>query len=97
LAFYYSKCGKIILPRDETCGKNIRRMKLPVLKQATARGRTQNVGENRVLRKILVPEREEITGIWRKLYDELNNLYYSQKRRQNSRKQAHLKVSIQQT
>jgi len=70
---------------------------LPVLKQATARGRTQNVGENRVLRKILVPEREEITGIWRKLYDELNNLYYSQKRRQNSRKQAHLKVSIQQT
>jgi len=34
--------------------------------------------ENRVLRRIFGPKREEITGEWRKLHnEELNNLYSS--------------------
>ena len=34
--------------------------------------------ENRVLRRISGPKREEVTGEWRKLYnEELNNLYCS--------------------
>jgi hypothetical protein len=36
------------------------------------------VFENRVLREILGPEREEVTGEWRKPYTEkLNDLYFS--------------------
>jgi hypothetical protein len=32
--------------------------------------------ENRVLRRIFVPEREEVTGSWRKLHtEEFHNLY----------------------
>jgi hypothetical protein len=32
---------------------------------------------NRVLRKVFVPEREEVTGGWRKLHsEELHDLYY---------------------
>jgi hypothetical protein len=34
--------------------------------------------ENRVLRRIFGPERDEVTGEWRKLYnEELNYLYFS--------------------
>ena len=34
--------------------------------------------ENRVLREILGPERDEVTGEWRKLHnEELNDLYCS--------------------
>jgi hypothetical protein len=34
--------------------------------------------ENRALRRILGPKRDEVTGSWRKLHDEeLHNLYYS--------------------
>jgi hypothetical protein len=34
------------------------------------------VFKNRVLRKIFGPKRDEVTGEWRKLYnEELNNLY----------------------
>ena len=34
--------------------------------------------ENRVLRRIFGPERDEVTGDWRKLHnEELNDLYYS--------------------
>jgi hypothetical protein len=34
--------------------------------------------ENRVLRRIFGPERDEVTGGWRKLYnEELHNLYSS--------------------
>jgi hypothetical protein len=34
------------------------------------------VFESRVLRRIFVPKRDEVTGDWRKLYnDELHNLY----------------------
>jgi hypothetical protein len=34
--------------------------------------------ENRVLRRIFGPKREEVTGVWRKLHnEELHNLYYS--------------------
>ena len=34
--------------------------------------------ENRVLRRIFVPERDEVTGEWRKLHnEELNDLYCS--------------------
>jgi hypothetical protein len=34
--------------------------------------------ENRVLRKIFGPKRDEVTGCWRKLHNEkLNNLYFS--------------------
>jgi hypothetical protein len=36
------------------------------------------VSENRLLRRILEPKRDEVTGRWRKLYDEeLHNLYSS--------------------
>jgi hypothetical protein len=35
------------------------------------------VFENRVLRRILGPERNDVTGGWRKLKKELYNLYYS--------------------
>jgi hypothetical protein len=36
------------------------------------------VFENRVLRRIFVPKRDELRGKWRKLYnEELNNLYRS--------------------
>jgi len=36
------------------------------------------VFENRVLRRIFVPERDEVTGEWRKLYsEELDDLYCS--------------------
>jgi hypothetical protein len=35
------------------------------------------VFENRVLRRILGPKRDEVTGEWRKLHnEELNDLYY---------------------
>jgi hypothetical protein len=33
--------------------------------------------ENRVLRRIFGPRRDEITGEWRKLHEELNDLYSS--------------------
>jgi hypothetical protein len=33
--------------------------------------------ENRVLRRIFGPKRDEVTGGWRKLYDELHSLYSS--------------------
>jgi len=40
--------------------------------------RRLRVFENRVLRKIFGPKREEVTGEWRKLHkEELNNLYSS--------------------
>jgi len=36
------------------------------------------VFENRVLRKIFGPKRDDVTGEWRKLYiEELHDLYYS--------------------
>jgi hypothetical protein len=36
------------------------------------------VFENRVLRRIFRPKRDEVTGGWRKLHnEELNNLYFS--------------------
>jgi hypothetical protein len=37
-----------------------------------------SVSENRVLRRIFGPKRDEVTGEWRKLHnEELNNLYSS--------------------
>ena len=30
---------------------------------------------NRVLRRIFGPKRDEVTGEWRKIYEELNDLY----------------------
>ena len=40
--------------------------------------RRLRVFENRVLRRIFGPKREEVTGEWRKLHnEELNNLYCS--------------------
>jgi hypothetical protein len=35
------------------------------------------VFENRVLRKIFGPKRDEVTGEWRKRNEERNDLYYS--------------------
>jgi hypothetical protein len=36
------------------------------------------VFENRVLRRIFLPKRDEVTGGWRKLHDEeLHKLYFS--------------------
>ena len=35
------------------------------------------VFENRVLRRIFGPRRDGVTGEWRKLYEELNDLYSS--------------------
>ena len=38
--------------------------------------RRLRVFENRVLRKVFGPKRDEVTGEWRKLYnEELNDLY----------------------
>jgi hypothetical protein len=38
--------------------------------------RRLRVFENRVLRKVFGPKRDEVTGEWRKLHkEELNNLY----------------------
>jgi hypothetical protein len=37
--------------------------------------RRLRVFENRVLRRILGPKRDEVTGEWRKLLEELNDLY----------------------
>jgi len=40
--------------------------------------RRLRVFENRVLRRIFGPKRDEVTGEWRKLHnEELNDLYYS--------------------
>jgi hypothetical protein len=36
------------------------------------------VFENRMMRKIFEPKRDEVIGGWRKLHDELHNLYCSQ-------------------
>jgi hypothetical protein len=34
--------------------------------------------ENRVLRRIFGPKKDEVTGVWRKLHnEELHSLYYS--------------------
>jgi hypothetical protein len=38
---------------------------------------TLRVFENRVLRIIFGPKRDEVTGGWKKLHDELHNLYSS--------------------
>jgi len=47
---------------------------LPLLEE-----RTLTVFENRVLRSIFGPKRDEVTGEWRKLHnEELNDLYSSQ-------------------
>jgi hypothetical protein len=35
------------------------------------------VFENRVLRRIFGPKRDEVIGGWRKLHEELHNLYCS--------------------
>jgi hypothetical protein len=35
------------------------------------------VFENRVLRRIFGPNRDEVTGEWRKLYEIINDLYSS--------------------
>jgi hypothetical protein len=35
------------------------------------------VFENRVLRRIFGPKRDEVTGDWRKLHEELHDLYSS--------------------
>jgi len=35
------------------------------------------VSENRVLRRIFGPKREEVAGCWRRLHDELPNLFAS--------------------
>ena len=41
-------------------------------------GRQLRVFENRVLRRIFGPKRDEVTGEWRKLHNEdLNDLYWS--------------------
>ena len=41
-------------------------------------GRRLRVSENRVLRRIFVPKRDEVTGDWRRLYKEgLYDLYCS--------------------
>jgi hypothetical protein len=41
---------------------------------------TLRVFENRVLRRIFGPKREEVAGGWRRLHnEELHNLYTSQK------------------
>jgi len=37
--------------------------------------RRLRVFENRVLRRIFEPKRNEVTGEWRKLHEELNDLY----------------------
>ena len=40
--------------------------------------RRLRVFENRLLRRIFGPKRDEVTGEWRKLHnEELNNLYFS--------------------
>ena len=49
-----------------------------VLRTQTYQPRRLNVFENRVLRRIFGPKRDEVTGEWRKLHsDEVNDLYCS--------------------
>ena len=38
---------------------------------------TLRMFENRVLRRIFGPKRDKVTGEWRKVYEELNDLYSS--------------------
>jgi len=38
---------------------------------------TDEVFENRALRRIFGPEREKVGGAWRRLHNELHNLYVS--------------------
>jgi hypothetical protein len=38
--------------------------------------RRLKVFENRVLRRVFGPRRNEVTGEWRKLHEELNDLYF---------------------
>jgi hypothetical protein len=38
---------------------------------------TLRVFENRELRRIFGPKRDEVTGDWRKLHEELHNVYFS--------------------
>jgi hypothetical protein len=42
------------------------------------------VFENRVLRRIFGPKRDEVTGDWRKLHNEELHNYYSSKKKINS-------------
>jgi hypothetical protein len=37
--------------------------------------RRLRVSEKRFSRRIFLPKRDEVTGEWRKLYNELNDLY----------------------
>ena len=50
---------------------------LPVFCVGVKTGRRLRVFEKRVLRRIFGPRRDEVTGEWRKLYEELNELYSS--------------------
>jgi len=43
----------------------------------TAGGKKLRVFENRVLRRIFGPRSDEVTGEWRRLHNELNDLYSS--------------------
>jgi hypothetical protein len=48
------------------------------------------VFENRVLRRILGPKRDDVTGGWRKLHnEELHNLYCSPSTRMGEKKNAY--------
>ena len=51
---------------------------LIIMKRSSRAVRWLRVFENRVLRRIFGPKRDEVTGEWRKLYnEELNDLYSS--------------------
>jgi hypothetical protein len=59
----------------------IKVLKLKFIKLLSTRLREEHrlrVCENRVLRRLFVPRRDEVTGDWRKLHnEELHNLYSS--------------------
>jgi hypothetical protein len=56
----------VVLYRCENCS--------PTIREEPSSG----VCENRVLRRIFVPKREEVAGGWRRLHnEELHNLYVS--------------------
>jgi hypothetical protein len=62
---FYNKCYNIFIVCNETWSLTFREERRP------------RVFENRVLRRIFGPRRDEVAGEWRKLHNEKLNCLYS--------------------
>jgi hypothetical protein len=66
IRMYRSVILPVVLYECETCSLTLKE------------GRRLRVFDNRVLRRIFGPKRDEVAGEWRKLHnEELNDLYFS--------------------